>query len=285
MRAVACLLLLAFPAVLCLPLAAAEDAKPTQEAMQHFCGDFRITDDAHTVVNAVLKSDAAMFSCLSGPRYCFDDEIEWLRTVGEVVHLIPHRLGWFDALHFSSVVLNERPDLRDTMSDALFGRISAYEMTLWDFPRDTTLKNLRLLSRLPKFDNLGVRILTDHPDKQLLEATTQIRVHCDLAVCDLSGLATKGGRVAGTVVDSQGKSVEGATIVVRGRDGKPISHTNTTDMQGHFTIGDMPRVPYRVSAHHPSPWVASPGDPVASSDSANAEPGDSEVRIVLDVHK
>ena len=214
MKPLAHFLLAVLAILLCFRVVEAGENKPKQDA-QHFCGDFRITDDAHTIVNAVEKSEAAMLCCESRQRHCFNDEIEWLRMIGEAANVLPHRLGWTDAIYLASVLLDEQPYLKDTICDGLFGRVAVYELTLWDVPRDTTLKNLQLLSRLPKYDNLGVRILTDHPDKQLFEATKSLAVRCDLEECDLSGLATTGGRVAGTVLDLQGKPVEGATIAVR----------------------------------------------------------------------
>ena len=203
---------LAFP--LCLQVADAGENKLKQDA-QHFCGDFRINDDTHRLIIAVEKSEAAMFCCSSVQRHCFDDEIEWLRMIGEAANVLPHRLGWTDLMYLASVVLDEQPNLKYTISDALFGHVAVYEMTLWDVPRDTTLKNLQLLSRLPRYENFCVRILTDHRDKQLFEATKTLSIRCDLEDCDLSGLATTGGRVAGTVLDSKGKPVAGATIAVR----------------------------------------------------------------------
>ena len=146
---------LAFP--LCLQVADAGENKPKQDA-HHFCGDFRITDDAHSLVIAVEKSEAAMFCCSSVQRHCFDDEIEWLRMIGEAANVLPHRFGWTDVMYLASVLLDEQPYLRDTISDAMFGRVAVYEMTLWDVPRDTTLKNLQLLSRLPRYDNFGVAV-------------------------------------------------------------------------------------------------------------------------------
>lgn len=231
MRPVAALFVLVFSGIVGVRPATAEQKanEPKQRVSRHFCGDFRTNDAEHTAISTVLKSNTALFSCQRLRHCCFDNEIKWLRGAAKAVTLFPHRPGWPDAMCAAVVVLDEHPHLKDAISDSLFGPVAFYEMTLTDVRRATTLKNLQHLSRLPKYDNLTVRILTEHPDQQLSDAVKGLTVDCVLTECDLPRLATNSRQAAGAVAASPERPAEEATLVGRGRTDKPLSDA---DMRG-----------------------------------------------------
>jgi protocatechuate 3,4-dioxygenase beta subunit len=98
-------------------------------------------------------------------------------------------------------------------------------------------------------------------------------------------LKSRGAFVAGVVVDPEGKPVAGVTVSAQLRNGGSISYGRSgapkpTDAAGRFRINDIPNEPLELMA-----WIPTrhPKDHVIHFPAyAKAEPGQTDVRIVLD---
>lgn len=90
--------------------------------------------------------------------------------------------------------------------------------------------------------------------------------------------------VGGTVVDPEGKPIEGAMVTAMHRDGRTIGGAFTqqpTGKDGRFKIDYVPNVPMSVAAYVP-PAPGAAAVPAVISPRVNVEPGQTDVRIRLD---
>ena len=165
---------------------------------------------------------------------------------------------------------------------ASLGRDTAYDVVLWDSP--SLQKNLELLSRLPELATLS--IYTNRKD-DVLPLIRKIHVTV-VTIQDFSELHNHDGTVSGIVVDRQGKPVHGGSVTISTPSGRHLCGVGLNGA-GEFAVGGLPSVPYRLCAcgTPASPswfggWLGG-GLVARQSDPVNANPGDRNVRIVLDV--
>ena len=91
--------------------------------------------------------------------------------------------------------------------------------------------------------------------------------------------------VSGIVVDPDGRPVSGAEVSARMRSGPQIPGASTpgpTGKDGRFTIRGVPNVPLTVAAHIAAPPDSQGRRRVLNGAMVQAEPGETDVRIVLD---
>ena len=99
-------------------------------------------------------------------------------------------------------------------------------------------------------------------------------------------LKSRSAFVAGIVVDPDGKPVAGATVSAMERSGGSISFGRSgppkpTDTDGRFRINDLPSIPLQLLAYIQDPNNRK-GGRIHFPARVNAEPGQTDVRIVLD---
>ena len=99
-------------------------------------------------------------------------------------------------------------------------------------------------------------------------------------------LKSRGAFVAGIVVDPDGKPVAGATVSAMERSGGSISFgrggpPKPTGSDGQFRINELPNVPLQLLAYIQDPNNRKDGR-IHFPARVNAEPGQTDVRIVLD---
>jgi hypothetical protein len=99
-------------------------------------------------------------------------------------------------------------------------------------------------------------------------------------------LKSRGAFVAGIVVDPNGKPVPGVTVSVHERGGGSISFGRRgprppTGADGKFRLEDLPNVPLELLAFIRNPNSRG-GSSIPFPARVNAEPGQTNVRIILD---
>lgn len=103
---------------------------------------------------------------------------------------------------------------------------------------------------------------------------------------DAFQLKSRNSYVAGIVVDPDGKPVAGVTVSASQRDGGSISYGRNgppqpTGPDGRFRIDDLPNVPLELLAYMRAP-AGTNDRSIHFPARVHAEPGDSDVRILLD---
>jgi hypothetical protein len=126
-----------------------------------------------------------------------------------------------------------------------------------------------------------VTVYTKRTDEPFLKAVGRLKVFGVVKQRDPADRAQKSGQVRGVVVDSNGKPVAGATVMIRSRNGETVIGSWTND-DGIFSECEIRSVPYRIEAFAPPSWFAAPDSKVASSEPIDAQPGDANIRLVID---
>jgi hypothetical protein len=268
-----------------LKAASAEESTTTPQPMQTRFVWMDEYPEYKAVFDKLDESGVGSMSIGQWPRRRFLSEIpsnviEPVRiacTLAEILRYCPHRLGAMDVIFLAAPTLEGYSFRLMEFDEALFGRDEDCTVDLLDSPSLVT--NLELVSRLPSLRKLTV--YTKRRDDQFLAAVGKVKASAGVRLRDPSELARKSGLVMGTVVDSNGKPVAGATVMIYSRVGEPVVGSWTRD-NGVFWEYNIRAVPYRIEAFAPPSWFAAADSKVASSEPVNAEPGDKNVRLVID---
>ena len=275
--AIAAILFLAFPPI-AKPVAAAE-GKAAPHRAQRPPISLEQHPECDTVIAELHKSGAAAVSIRRWTRgQCFSSSSEWVEplrlacSLAELASYCPHRLGAIDLMSLAAPTM----DVPSYLDETLFGCEEDCTVELWDSP--SLVANLELVSRLPELGQ--VTVYTKRTDEHFLKAVRRVKVSGGVKQRDPADRALKSGLVRGVVVDSNGKPVAGATVMIRSPSGEIVIGSWTND-DGIFSEWNIRNVPYRIEAFAPPSWSAGPDSKVASSEPVNAKPG-ANVRLVID---
>jgi hypothetical protein len=263
--------------------AAADENQVTNGSAQHRDARTMQSAERQAIFAEVLRSGEARIYSEStshsahswGLDLC--GNVETLAIVGSVAALWPHRLGWIDALDIASSSLVESGRINE-LDEKLFGRDAIYGAKLWDSP--SLLKNLALLSRVSESQSLYVTIYTKRADNEFLKLVARLRASHSVELRDLSELPSTTGRVAGTVVDLAGEPIRAANVNIFTRGGRHICDAGTNE-RGEFALDGLPHVSYRIDAAVMLPSGLNLVR-LVQSEPVDAEPGDENVRMVVD---
>ena len=262
--------------------ASAEEKTGTAQHGQHPYNSLEQHPECDGIIAKLDKSGSATVSIGWWPaqRLFTSDAVEPVRQVCSLAELAsywPHRLGAIDLLAFAAPTLDDNPCLTD-FDETLFGRDEDCSVELWDSP--SLLANLELVSRLPESALRIVTVYTTRSDEPFLKAVRRIKVPHGVRLRTPADREKKSGSIFGVVVDSNGKPVNGATVIIRAPNGE-IVIGSWTCCRGQFWEFNIRNVPYRIEAFAPPSRFASSDSKVASSEPVDAKPGDRNVRLVI----